>query len=57
VDEMAKRAKDIAFKPEAVRADAEARFSLTRMVKEYQDLYEEMLSGEIKGADMDEAVA
>ena len=44
VDEMAQRARDLAIPPRVVRAYAEEHFSLARMVKEYQGLYEELIA-------------
>ncbi|MBI2678505.1 MAG: glycosyltransferase family 4 protein [Candidatus Koribacter versatilis] len=59
VDEMADHARHLALPPAAVRADAEARFSIARMVQEYQDLYAELLAapGAAVPADLGEAVA
>jgi glycosyltransferase involved in cell wall biosynthesis len=53
VDEMAERARTLALPPQQVRAYAEQRFSLERMVLEYRDLYRELVAGKDRG----EAVA
>jgi len=44
VEDMAQHARDLAIPPQVVRAYAEERFSLVRMVKEYQALYEELIA-------------
>ena len=43
VEEMAERVRDLKSNPEEVRAYAESRFSIERMVADYQALYEELL--------------
>ena len=55
VDDMAARARQLAFPPEQVRAYAEEHFSVERMVTEYQRLYERLLAE--RGAGLGQAVA
>ena len=58
VDAMAQRIRAVAdFKPENVRAYAERRFSLDRMVRKYTDLYGEILDGLAAGEEKSRAIA
>jgi glycosyltransferase involved in cell wall biosynthesis len=45
VDELAQRARELTLPAAAVRRYAESNFSLDRMVRQYADLYEEMVAG------------
>ncbi len=45
VDEMAQRVRDLALAPADVRKYVEANFSLERMVRQYSELYDELLPG------------
>jgi glycosyltransferase involved in cell wall biosynthesis len=45
VDELARRARDLALPAAGVRGYVEANFSLDRMVRQYAELYEELVAG------------
>jgi glycosyltransferase involved in cell wall biosynthesis len=58
VDEMAARARDLALSAGTVRQYVEERFSVARMVREYRDLYAELLARKSAGdAPIQQAVA
>jgi glycosyltransferase involved in cell wall biosynthesis len=45
VEELAHRARELALPAAAVRQYAESDFSLDRMVRQYAELYEEVVAG------------
>lgn len=58
VDDLAARIRTAGgFDPAAVRAYAERKFSLDRMVREYADLYSEILDGHAAREEEDRAIA
>lgn len=56
-DFVARSRKAGEFDPESVRAYAERKFSLDRMVRQYADLYREILDGEAVRKEEDRAIA
>jgi glycosyltransferase involved in cell wall biosynthesis len=50
VDELVRRARDLDFSPKAVREYVESNFSVERMVRQYSELYDVVVSGAHAGS-------